>query len=84
MDRDDIRIKAARARALMGTEAFTDVVADLRGEMTKVFLNTKASEIEAREEAHAIVRALGMVEQLLQADIDAEKMLDRKQKGSAP
>ena len=25
-----------------------------------------------------------MVEQLLQADIDAEKMLDRKQKGSAP
>jgi len=43
-----------------------------------IFTNTTAQEIEQREEAHAIMRALNQIEMQLDAAIAAERMLDRK------
>jgi hypothetical protein len=43
-----------------------------------IFANSTAKEIEQREEAHAIMRALNQIEMQLDAAIAAERMLDRK------
>lgn len=78
--KDERQRAAARARVLMADETFTAVKEDLKERMVAIFLGTKASEIEAREEAHAIVRALGMIDQLIQSDIDEGKLLDKQEK----
>mgnify|MGYP001546671206 CR=1 FL=1 len=43
-----------------------------------VFANRAAHEVERREEAHAIIRALKLIEVNLDAAIAAETLLDRK------
>jgi hypothetical protein len=45
-----------------------------------IFANSDASDVDAREEAHAIIRALNKIEMVLDAAIAAEAMLDRKQR----
>ena len=42
-------------------------------------MDSTASDVEAREEAHAIMRALNQIEMVLDATIAAETLLDRKQ-----
>jgi len=42
-----------------------------------IFANSTAQEVEQREEAHAIMRALNQIEMQLDAAIAAERMLDR-------
>ncbi len=46
----------------------------------QVFANSGASDVEAREEAHAIIRALNQIEVNLDAALAAETLLDRKQR----
>lgn len=72
-----IRLQADDARRLKNDTAFQQFVQDVRDVQISIFTNTTAQEIEQREEAHAIMRALNQIEMQLDAAIAAERMLDR-------
>ena len=78
MTNDDTKRRAARAKALMQSDAFVDVMQDLRDRQIAAFVNSAADQIEAREGAHAMVRALNKIEEALQADVDAGTLLDKQ------
>ena len=59
--------------------AFQRFVNDVRERQKEVFAASAAEEIERREEAHSIIRALNLIEVNLDAAIAAETLLDRKQ-----
>ena len=46
----------------------------------KIFAESSASDVDAREEAHSIVRALNEIEITLDAAISAEVILDKQRK----
>lgn len=73
-----IRIQADEAKRLKNDTAFQQFVQDVRDVQISIFANSTAKEIEQREEAHAIMRALNQIEMQLDAAIAAERMLDRK------
>lgn len=73
-----IRIQADEAKRLKNDTAFQQFVQDVRDVQISIFANSTAKEIEQREEAHAIMRALNQIEMQLEAAIAAERMLDRK------
>ena len=73
-----IRIQADEAQRLKNDTAFQQFVQDVRDVQLSIFANSTASEVEQREEAHAIMRALNQIEMQLEAAIAAERMLDRK------
>ena len=75
---DSIRIQADEAKRLKNDTAFQQFVQDVRDVQISIFSNSTAKEIEQREEAHAIMRALNQIEMQLDAAIAAERMLDRK------
>lgn len=75
----DIRIKAEDAKRLKNDTAFTQFIEDVRNEQIRLFTTSGAQDIEQREEAHAILRALTKIEVELDAAIMAETLLDRKQ-----
>jgi hypothetical protein len=75
----DIRIQASEAKRLKADTAFQQFVQVVREDQMRIFANSAASDIEAREEAHAIIRALNKIEVSLDAAIGAETLLDRKQ-----
>ena len=72
-----IRIQADEAKRLKNDTAFQQFVQDVRDVQLSIFANSTAQEIEQREEAHAIMRALNQIEMQLDAAIAAERMLDR-------
>ena len=74
---DSIRIQAEEAKRLKNDTAFQQFVQDVRDVQISIFSNSTASEVEQREEAHAIMRALNQIEMQLDAAIAAERMLDR-------
>ena len=74
----DIRIKAEDAKRLKDDTAFTQFVEDVRNERIRLFTTSAAQDVEQREEAHAILRALNKIEVELDAAIMAETLLDRK------
>jgi hypothetical protein len=74
---DSIRIQADEAKRLKNDTAFQQFVQDVRDVQISIFSNSTAKEIEQREEAHAIMRALNQIEMQLDAAIAAERMLDR-------
>lgn len=74
---DGIRIQADEAKRLKNDTAFQQFVQDVRDVQISIFSNSTAKEIEQREEAHAIMRALNQIEMQLDAAIAAERMLDR-------
>lgn len=76
----EIRIKADEARRLKADTAFLSFVQGVRDDQIKVFTDSVASDVEAREEAHAIMRALNLIEMKLDAALTAETFLDRKQR----
>jgi hypothetical protein len=75
----DIRIQANEAKRLKADTAFQQFVQVVREDQMRIFANSAASDVEAREEAHAIIRALNKIEVSLDAAIGAETLLDRKQ-----
>lgn len=75
----EIRIKAEDAKRLKNDTAFSDFIQDVRDEQIRLFTTSGAQDIEQREEAHAILRALTKIEVELDAAIMAETLLDRKQ-----
>ena len=72
-----IRIQADEAKRLKNDTAFQQFVQDVRDVQLSIFTNSTAQEVEQREEAHAIMRALNQIEMQLDAAIAAERMLDR-------
>lgn len=76
----EIRIKADEARRLKNDSAFSAFMQDVREEQMNAFANSAAEDTAAREEAHAIMRALNQIEMKLDAAITAETFLDRKQR----
>jgi len=75
---DSIRIQAEEAKRLKNDTAFQQFVQDVRDVQISIFTNSTAQEVEQREEAHAIMRALNQIEMQLDAAIAAERTLDRK------
>tara|TARA_R100000951_G_scaffold15654_1_gene12349 strand:+ start:148 stop:390 length:243 start_codon:yes stop_codon:yes gene_type:complete len=76
----EIRIKASEARRLKNDSAFLAFVQEVRDDQIQIFTASEASQSGAREEAHAIIRALNQIEAKLNATISAETFLDRKQR----
>ena len=76
----EIRIKADEARRLKSDTAFLEFMGAVREGQVQVFLSTAAGDTAAREEAHAIIRALNMIDGELDAAIAAQTIIDRKQR----
>lgn len=75
----EIRIAADDAERLKNDTAFMQFVEDVRNEQIRLFTTSAAQDVEQREEAHAMLRALNKIEVQLDAAIAAETLLDRKQ-----
>ena len=73
----EIRIQADEAKRLKNDTAFQQFVEDVRELQLIIFASSTASQVEVREEAHAILRALDQIEIQLDAAISAERMLER-------
>jgi hypothetical protein len=76
----ELRIQADEAKRLKSDTAFQQFVQDVREMQMSIFADSEASELDVREEAHAILRALNQIEMQLDAAISAERILDRKQR----
>ncbi len=74
----DIEVRAARSKALLNHEHFIAVMQDLRERQKDTFASSAASDVEGREEAHAIIRALNAIEVSLRADVDAVTILKKR------
>jgi len=74
----NIRIQAEEAKRLKNDTAFKQFIQGVREDQIRIFANSAAQEIEQREEAHAILRALKLIEVNLDAALAAETLLDRK------
>ena len=70
--------RAKRSKSLLENEWFQETMKDLRNQQTKIFVNSAAHELEQREEAHAILRALKSIEVSLQSDVNAVKLIERR------
>ena len=76
----EVRIRADEARRLKNDSAFSVFVQEVREDQVRVFTTSGASDVEAREAAHGIIRALNQIEAKLDAAMTAETLLDRKQR----
>ena len=75
----DVTATAQEAMRLKNDTAFQQFIKDVREQQKEVFATSGPKDIEVREEAHAIIRALEAIEINLDAAIGAETLLDRKQ-----
>ncbi len=76
----DKRMKAQAARTLQADDAFQTFMAEVRDEQMRIFANSGVDDVDLREDAHAMIRALNQIDMRLDAAIGVEKMLDRKEK----
>ena len=74
----EIRIAADEAKRLKADTAFLLFCDHVREEQHRIFADSSAEDVSAREQAHAILRALNQITAKLDAAIVAEKLLDRK------
>jgi hypothetical protein len=73
-------IKKAQAEHLLKDDTFCTVFDIIRQEQVKKFLNSSTGEIDAREDAHAMTRALNEFEHILKRAITNEVMQDKRSK----
>ena len=78
MDLAAIELKAKKSKSLLEDERFKETVEDLREMQFRIFADSSASEVEKREDAHAILRALTEIERLLNANVDAVTLITKK------
>ena len=76
----DIEQRAKRSKSLLENEWFVETIKDLRDTQMRTFADSSAQEVEKREDAHSILRALTAIERSLQADVDAVALIQRKGK----
>ena len=74
-----VRIQSQEAKRLKKDTAFMTFLNEVRENQLITFATSSAAEIEQREEAHAIMRALNLIEAQLDAAIGDEVMLDHSQ-----
>ena len=67
-----------QAEYLLANETFLEVFVSLRTIQCNVFLHSKADEVEKREEAHAMLRALNEFENVLKRAITNQDMKDKR------
>ena len=77
----EIRITADEAKRLKADTAFLLFCDKVREDQLRVFADSGVDDVSTREQAHAILRALKLIQAQLDAAVSAERMLDRKQKG---
>tara|TARA_R110002124_G_scaffold100154_1_gene246698 strand:+ start:316 stop:540 length:225 start_codon:yes stop_codon:yes gene_type:complete len=73
-------IKRAQAEQLLKDDTFTTVFDIIRQEQIKKFLKSGKSDAEAREDAHAMTRALNEFENILNRAITSENVNDKRSK----
>jgi len=73
-------LTAEEAKRLKADTSFLKVLAEVRERQKDVFLNSANHEVEKREDAHAIVRAVKEIEVHLDAAIAAETLLQLRRK----
>lgn len=76
----DIETKAKRSKSLLENEWFIETMQNLREQQKNVFANSAASDVERREEAHSMIRALNAIERELQSNVDNVTLLRQKGK----
>jgi hypothetical protein len=74
----DVTATAQEAMRLKNDTAFQQFIQDVREQQKEVFATSGAKDIEVREEAHAIIRALEAIEINLDAAIGAERFLKER------
>lgn len=79
----DISAKAARAQQILNDEVFKEALSVLKDDSVGVFMYTNSTDDEIMEARKAVL-ALSLVERQLQKFVNDWKLLERKQKGSAP
>jgi hypothetical protein len=62
------------------TQPFKNFMQQVRDDQIRLFADSSASDVDVREDAHAILRAVNQIEIKLDASIQAEIILDRKQR----
>ena len=77
---DNLETRAKRSKGLLENDWFIQTMSDLREQQKDVFANSSAVDVEKREEAHAIIRALNAIEISLRADVDAMEIYKHKGK----
>ena len=76
----EIRITADEAKRLKNDTAFKQFMQSVRDDKMRLFADSSASDVDVREDAHAILRAVNQIEIILDAALAAEVILDRKQR----
>jgi hypothetical protein len=76
----EIRITADEAKRLKNDTAFQQFMQSVRDDQMRLFADSSASDVDVREDAHAILRAVNQIEIILDAALAAEVILDRKQR----
>ena len=76
----EIRITADEAKRLKNDTAFKQFMQSVRDDQMRIFADSSASDVDVREDAHAILRAVNQIEITLDAALAAEVILDRKQR----
>ena len=77
----EIRIAADEAKRLKADTAFLLFCDKVREDQLRIFADSSVEDVSTREQAHAILRALKLIQSQLDAAVAAGRMLDRKQKG---
>ena len=66
---------------LLADTAFGDILESIRTEQVQIFIKSAASDTEAREDAHSIIRALDKIEQALKSVMTEEAIKEKRNKG---
>ena len=67
-----------QAEYLLANETFLEVFVSMRTNQCNVFLHSKSDEVEKREEAHALLRALNEIENILKRAITDQDFRDKR------
>lgn len=74
----NVNEKASAAKRLRNDEAFQAFIAEVREAAIADFVNSGPKDTDARDEAHAILRALSAIEARLNAAEGAKALKDKK------
>ena len=69
-----------QAEYLLANETFLEVFVSMRTNQCNGFLHSKSDEVEKREEAHALLRALNEFENILKRAITDQDFRDKRSK----
>jgi hypothetical protein len=75
----DVKVKAARAKAILEDDLFKEALSMLIDSQVGVFKYPTASEEDIME-AHRMVRCVSLLERQLQSYVTTGRLLERKQK----